>query len=322
LLKSSPHRSVVPEQDRETGMKGIYADASGGLAEVFARVYRADDPPVTVYEHETILPEQFADLYSGHDFMLNDHTFLQTEAMAQVQGLKHVIFLGTGARSYMDVEAIEGLGITVHTIRGYGDTAVGEHTIALMWAAARNIALLDRSIRAGGWPRGNALQLTGRTLGLFGFGGIAGEVARIAVGSGMRVLAWNRTARSYPGVEFVDVPTLLAESDVLSLHLLLTGETQHIIDASHIAAMKPGVILVNTARAGLIDTNAVVAARRHGPIPPAALHLFETEPLPAGDVLLTLPNVTLTSHDAFNTPEAAENLIRKGLDIAKRVAEG
>ena len=130
-------------------MKGIYADASGGLAEVFARVYRSDDPPVTVYEHETILPEQFADLYSGHDFMLNDHTNLPTEAMAQIRGLKHVIFLGTGARSYMDVEAIEHLGIRVHTIRGYGDTAVGEHTIALMWAAARNIAWLDRSMRGG-----------------------------------------------------------------------------------------------------------------------------------------------------------------------------
>jgi D-3-phosphoglycerate dehydrogenase len=304
------------------GVKGIYADASGGLAEVFARVYRTDDPPVTVYEHETILPEQFAGLYSGHDFMLNDHTFLPAEAMAQVQGLKHVIFLGTGARSYMDIEAIERLGITVHTIRGYGDTAVAEHTIALMWAAARNIAWLDRSVRGGGWPRGNALQLTGKTLGLFGFGGIASEVARIAVGSGMRVLAWNRSARSYPGVEFVDVATLLAESDVLSLHLLLTDETRHIIDASHIASMKPGVILVNTARAGLIDTAAVVAALRDGHIRHAALDVFDAEPLAAGDVLTTLPNVTLTSHDAFNTPEAAENLIRKGLDIAKRVAEG
>jgi D-3-phosphoglycerate dehydrogenase len=138
----------------------------------------------------------------------------------------------------------------------------------------------------------------------------------------MRVLAWNRTPRSYPGVEFVDVPTLLAESDVLSLHLLLTGETQHIIDASHIAAMKPGVILVNTARAGLIDTAAIVAALRDGHIRHAALDVFDTEPLPADNVLLTLPNVTLTSHDAFNTPEAAETLVRKALDIAKRIAAG
>ena len=303
-------------------MKGIYADASGGLAEVFARVYRTDDPHVTVHEHDVIRPEQMPGLYSGHDFMLNDHTFLPTEAMAQVTGLKHIIFLGTGARSYMDVEGIEALGLRVHTIRGYGDTAVGEHAIALMWAAARNISFLDRSVRAGGWPRGGGIQLTGKTLGLYGFGGIAAEVARIAVGSGMRVIAWNRTPRSYPGVEFVDLPVLLAESDVLSLHLLLTDETRHSLNAARIAAMKPGAILVNTARAGVVDTAAMIAALRSGHIRHAALDVFDSEPLPAGDVLTTLPNVTLTSHDAFNTPEASENLVRMGLDIAKRLAQG
>lgn len=303
-------------------MKGIYADASGGLAEVFARVYRADDPHVTVHEHDVIQPEQMPGLYSGHDFMLNDHTFLPTEAMAQVQGLKHIIFLGTGARSYMDVEGIEALGLQVHTIRGYGDTAVGEHAISLMWAAARNIAFLDRSVRGGGWPRGGGIQLTGKTLGLYGFGGIAAEVARIAVGTGMRVIAWNRTPRSYPGVEFVDLPTLLAQSDVLSLHLLLTDETRHSLNAERIAGMKPGAILVNTARAGVVDTAAMIAALQSGHIRHAALDVFDAEPLPAADVLTTLPNVTLTSHDAFNTPEASENLVRMGLDIAKRLAQG
>ena len=303
-------------------MKGIYADASGGLAEVFARVYRADDPPVTVYEHETILPEQFADLYSGHDFMLNDHTFLPTEAMARCEGLKHVIFLGTGARSYMDVEAIEALGIKVHTIRGYGDTAVAEHTIALMWAAARDIARLDRAIRAGEWSSAEGLQLTGKTLGLFGFGGIAAEVARIAVGSGMRVIAWNRTPRTYPGVAFVDVPTLLAESHVLSLHLLLTDETRGMIDAAHIAQMRPGAILVNTARSGLIDTPAMIAALQSGTLRHAALDVFDSEPLAEGDVLATLPNVTLTPHQGFSTREATDKLLRMGLDIAKGLAAG
>jgi D-3-phosphoglycerate dehydrogenase len=303
-------------------MKGIYADASGGLAEVFARVHRPDDPPVIVHEHDVIRPEQMPGLYSGYDFMLNDHTFLPTEAIAQCAGLKHIIFLGTGARSYMDVDGIEALGLKVHTIRGYGDTAVAEHTIALMWAAARNIAFLDRSVRAGGWPRGNAIQLTGKTLGLFGFGGIAAEVARIALGSGMRVIAWNRSPRRSPGVAFVDLPTLLAESDVLSLHLLLTDQTRHSLDAERIAAMKPGAILVNTARAGLVDTAAMITALQRGHLRHAALDVFDTEPLPAGDELARLPNVTLTAHDGFNTPEASENLIRMGLDIAKHLAQG
>lgn len=322
MPKSPRDRSLSRKSNGERLMKGIYADASGGLAEVFARVHRPDDPPVTVHEIDVITPEQMPGLYSGHDFMLNDHTFLATDAMAKVTGLKHVIFLGTGARSYMNVEEIEALGIQVHTIRGYGDTAVAEHTIALMWAAARNIAFLDRTVRAGGWPRGGGIELKGKTLGLWGFGGIAAEVARIALGIGMRVIACNRTPKHSPGVEFVDLPTLLHESDVLSLHLLLTDETRGVLDAGCFAAMKPGAILVNTARAGIVDTAAMVAALQSGHLRHAAIDVFDVEPLPAGNVLTTLPNVTLTSHDGFNTPEASENLIRLGLDIAKRLAQG
>lgn len=303
-------------------MKGIYADASGGLDEVFARMHRPDDPPVTVYQHQVIRPEEMPALFSGYDFILNDHTFLPADAIARCRGLRHIIFLGTGPHSYMDVAEIEALGIRIHTIRGYGDTAVAEHTIALIWAAARDIAMMDRGMRAGLWPRGERLQLTGATLGLYGFGGIAAEVARIALGSGMRVIAWNRSARHFPGVTFVDLPRLLAESDVLSLHLQLTEETRHSLDAAGIAAMKPGAILVNTARAGLVDTAAMVVALRSGHLRHAALDVFDIEPLPADDVLTTLPNVTLTSHDGFNTPSAAQNLIRMGLDIAKRLAQG
>ncbi len=303
-------------------MKGIYPDASGGLHEVFARMHRPDDPPITVYQHEVIRPEEMPALFSGYDIILNDHTFLPADAIARCQGLRHIIFLGTGPHSYMDVAAIEALGIRIHTIRSYGDTAVAEHSMALIWAAARDIAMMDRGVRAGLWPRGERLQLTGATLGLYGFGGIAAEVARIARGSGMRVIAWNRSARHCPGVTFVDLPILLAESDVLSLHLQLTEETRHSLDAAGIAAMKPGAILVNTARAGLVETAAMVAALRSGHLRHAALDVFDIEPLPAGDMLTTLPNVTLTSHDGFNTPKAAETLIRKALDIAKRLAQG
>src|SRR5260370_22770789 len=113
--------------------------------------------------------------------------------------LKHVIFLGTGASSYMNPEELAELGITVHIIKGYGDTAVAEHSIALMWAAARGLARMDGGMRAGNWVRTEGMELTGKTLGLIGFGGISAEVARIAVGSGMRALAWNRSFREAPG---------------------------------------------------------------------------------------------------------------------------
>jgi D-3-phosphoglycerate dehydrogenase len=302
-------------------MKGLFPDAVGGLAAVFQRVARPDDPPVAVQEQPEIAPDALPGLLAGYDFVLDDHTPMPTEALRACPALKHIVFLGTGARSYMDPEALAALGITVHTIKGYGDTAVAEHAIALMWAAARDIAGMDRAIRAGDWPRTEGQQLTGKTIGLLGFGGIAAEVARIALGSGMRVLAWNRTPKSAPGVAFVALDTLLAESHVLSVHLLLTDETRGLLDAERVGRMRPGAILVNTARAAIVDEAAMIAALQSGHLRHAALDVFATEPLPAGHALTRLENVTLTAHSAFRTPEASETLIRRALDIAKGLAE-
>jgi D-3-phosphoglycerate dehydrogenase len=297
-------------------MKGLFLDAVDDLAAVFRRVARAGDPPMDVVERSEIRPEELPDLTAGYDFIFDDHTALPTEAMRVCRGLKHVIFLGTGARSYMNPEELADLGITVHIIKGYGDTAVAEHTIALMWAAARGIAAMDAGMREGMWLRTEGMELTGKTIGLLGFGGIAAEVARIASGSGMRVLAWNRTPKSAPGVTFVDLDTLLAESQVLSVHLLLTDETRGFLSGERLAKLRPGAILVNTARAALVDKEAMIGALRSGHLRHAALDVFLTEPLPAGHVLTTLPNVTLSAHSAFRTPEASEKLLRMALDIA------
>jgi D-3-phosphoglycerate dehydrogenase / 2-oxoglutarate reductase len=121
-----------------------------------------------------------------------DHTALSTEVARKCAGPKHVVFLDTGARSYINPEELAALKISVPLIKGYGDTAVAESTIALMWASARVLAQLERDMRPGKWPREDGMQ----TLGLIGFGGIAAEVARMALGRGMRVIVWNRRARS------------------------------------------------------------------------------------------------------------------------------
>ncbi|WP_428484516.1 NAD(P)-dependent oxidoreductase [Rhodopila sp.] len=297
-------------------MKGLFMDAVDDLAAVFHRVVRPTDPPVVVEERGAITPDELPELCAGYDFILDDHTQLPTESMKRCVGLKHVIFLGTGARSYMHPEQLADIGITVHTIKGYGDTAVAEHAIALMWAAARGLARMDGGMRAGNWIRTEGMELTGKTIGLVGFGGIAAEVARIAAGSGMRVLAWNRSPKSAPGVTFVDLDTLLAESQVLSLHLLLNDETRGFLTADRLAKLRPGAILVNTARAAVVDQAAMIAALRSGHLRHAALDVFDVEPLPAGHVLTTLPNVTLSAHSAFRTPEASDKLIRMALDIA------
>ncbi len=303
-------------------MKGLFLDASGELGEVYHAVARPSDPALTLNLQAHVAPEALPGLLAGYDFAFNDHTFMPAEVMARCAGLRHVIFLGTGARSYMDPDALAGLGITVHTIKGYGDTAVAEHAIALMWAAARGLARMDGGMRAGQWLRTEGMQLTGKTIGLVGFGGIATEVARIARGSGMRVLAWNRTPRTAEGVEFVALERLLAESHVVSLHLLLTDETRGFLGAERLALMRRGAMLVNTARGAVVDTAAMVAALRSGALAHAALDVFDTEPLPPGDVLTALPNVTLSAHSAFRTPEASETLIRRALDIACEIAKG
>ncbi len=298
-------------------MKGLFMDAVDGLATVFHNVVRPTDPPVDIHEETTtITANMLPSLLAGYDFVLDDHSQLPTEALRLCKDLKHVIFLGTGARSYMNPEELAELGITVHIIKGYGDTAVAEHSVALMWAAARGVAGMDGAMRRGEWPRTEGMELTGKTIGLLGFGGIAAEVARITAGSGMRVLAWNRTPRTAPNVTFVDLDTLLAESHVLSLHLLLNDETRGFLSAERIARMRPGAILVNTARGAIVDEAAMIAALRSGHLRHAALDVFDVEPLPAGHVLTTLPNVTVTAHSAFRTPEASDNLIRRALDIA------
>jgi D-3-phosphoglycerate dehydrogenase / 2-oxoglutarate reductase len=303
-------------------MKGLFIDASDALGDVFHRMKRPDDPPCDVHEVADIDPGDLPKLLAGYDYVLDDHSQMPTDMIRQCPGLKHIIFLGTGARSYMNPEELAEIGVTVHTIKGYGDTAVAEHTIALMWAAARGLARMDGGLRRGEWIRTEGTQLSGKTIGLIGYGGIAGEVARIAAGSGMKVLAWNRTPKTAPGVEFVPLDQLLAESHVLSLHLLLNDDTRGFLRADRIARIRPGAILLNTARGALVDEAAMIAALRSGHIAHAGLDVFNEEPLPANHELTTLENVTLSAHSAFRTPEASDTLIRRALDIAKSVATG
>jgi D-3-phosphoglycerate dehydrogenase / 2-oxoglutarate reductase len=302
-------------------VRGVFVDANASLADIFERLNKPGDPPVRINRNADITADQIPALLDGAGIVIIDHTPLPTEVARRCTGLKHVVFLGTGARSYMNPEELAELGIDVHLIKGYGDTAVAECAIALMWAAARGIAQMDREMRAGNWLREDGMQLTGKTLGLIGFGGIAAEVARIALGSGLRVIAWNRSPKNFKGVEFVDLDPLLAQSDVVSLHLLLNDETRGFLSAKRIAAMKPGVILVNTARGAMVDEAAMIDALKSGHIRHAGLDVFNIEPLPKDHPLTRLPNVTLSAHSAFRTPEASENLMAAAWQHCRRIAK-
>jgi D-3-phosphoglycerate dehydrogenase len=302
-------------------MRAVFVDANAALGAVAARLAPTLVPTLDIaFGPADITPEELPALVDGAEIAIVDHTALPVDVARRCAGLRDVVFLGTGARSYMDPEALAAHGIAVHIIKGYGDTAVAECTIALLFAAARGIAAMDGAMRAGRWLRSEGVQLTGKTLGLVGFGGIAAEVARIALGCGMKVVAWNRTPRSAPGVAFMPIEALLAESDAVSMHLLLNDETRGFLSRERIASMRRGAILVNTARGALVDEAAMVAALRSGQLLHAGLDVFAVEPLPPGHVLATLPNVTLSAHSGFRTPEANVRLVEAAFGHCVRIA--
>src|SRR5258708_32001757 len=140
-------------------VRGVFVDANRSLADIFERLSRPGDPPVRINRDPDIKAEQLPALLDGAEIVIIDHTPLPTDVARRCSGLKHVVFLGTGARSYMNPEELAELGIDVHLIKGYGDTAVAECAIALMRAATRGVPPLDRDLRAGNWRRADCMEL-------------------------------------------------------------------------------------------------------------------------------------------------------------------
>ncbi|MGO9701589.1 MAG: NAD(P)-dependent oxidoreductase [Xanthobacteraceae bacterium] len=299
-------------------MKTIFLDCNDQLAPVWARVIRPDDPAIDV-NRAAFAREDLPRVIGGYEIAIDDHSYMPTPLVAQCPELKHIVFLGTGPASYMNVEELANRGVTVHIIKGYGDTAVAEHSIALMVAAARDVARMDREVRSGVWTPHEGVQLLGKTLGVIGLGGIGREVARIGKGMGMEVIGWNRTKHADIKVPLVDIDTLLARSDVVSMNLTLGDETRGFLSAERIAHMKPGVIYVNTARGALADESALIEALKSGHIRHAGLDVFHSEPLKPDHPLAKLPNVTLTAHAAFRTLEASMTLLRRAVNIVKKI---
>ena len=293
-------------------MKALFLDCNDQLAPVWQKVVQPDDPPIDVNRRPYPLAE-LPRVLEGYAICIDDHSYLPTDLVERCDALKHVVFLGTGPASYMNLAELAARGIKVHTIRNYGDTAVAEHTIALLFAACRDIARMDREVRGGTWVPHEGVQLLGKTLGVIGLGGIGSEVLRIGRGLGMEVIAWNRSPR--PDAPLVVLDELLARSDVISMNLTLNDETRGFLGEAEFARMRPGVIFVNTARAALVDEAAFVDALTSGRIRHAGLDVFHVEPLDPHNPLARLDNVTLTAHAAFRTLEASMTLLRRAIDI-------
>lgn len=296
----------------------VFLDCNDQLRPVFDAVARPDDPPIAL-NAAPFASEDLPRLLDGCDICIDDHSYMPSDIVSRCRDLRHIVFLGTGPQSYMDVEALRGQGVTVHAIKGYGDTAVAEHAAALMFACARDLARMDRDIRGGVWRPREGVQLKGKRLGVVGLGGIGAEMARIARGIGMEVLTWNRTPRP-DAASSTTIENLLKTADVVSLHLALSEDTRGFLDRGRLAMMRRGAILINTARGALIDEGALVDALNEGHIARAGLDVFALEPAGPDHPLARLDNVTLSAHAGFRTYEASATLLGRALDIVRTLA--
>ena len=235
-------------------------------------------------------------------------THLPDEALLAAAGrLRLVSFSGTGAESYVRLALARELGVTVTNVTRYGDQAVAELTMALMLAAARDVPAGDRAVRGGDWSGWSGRELAGSRLALLGLGGIGRAVAKLGVAFGMEVRAWDRVldpaTTAGLGVRPVEWAEAFAWADVVSLHLPLTDETRGMITRRELDRMRPGSILVNTARGELLSPGALAARLARGDVR-AAVDVFDPEPLAPDDPLLAAPGTVFTPHLGFRTPAA------------------
>jgi D-3-phosphoglycerate dehydrogenase len=295
--------------------KTLFIDATPEIALLLNRVLRPEDGPIAI-NMGPVTAAQIPELLAGYDTCIVDATYFDAATLARLGGLKHIVFLGTGAGSFIALDAARQAGVKVSTIKGYGDTAVAEHTVGLIFAAARNIAGMHEILRRGGWQVTQGMELKGKTVGVIGLGGIGVEVARLARGIGLEVIAFNRSPRPDAPVPIVALDALLAAADIVSLHLALNAETQSFLDRARLGRLRRGAILVNTARADLIEQEALIELLASGHIGHYATDVYTREPPAADDPLRALPRVTLTAHSGYNTPEAAMTMYRRAIDLA------
>ena len=237
------------------------------------------------------------------------------DALAATKDLRAVSFLGTGIADQISLPTCEEKGISTYVVSGYGDNAVAEHTLALLFSAWNSVPQLNASLHAGTWGVVSRTELRGSTLGIIGYGGIGQRVAEIASRIGMRVLVWSRSLKvgdTLPHGTVASFEDVLSQSDAVSVHLALRPETRHFIDASAFARMKPGVVFVNTARADIVDIEALVAALHEGRVRTTGIDVFSTEPAPLDDPLIGIPQAILTPHVGYNSENAVAALMRLG----------
>lgn len=271
-------------------------------------------------------PARVIEAVRDADAVMVRETPITAEAIAAMTRCKVIVRYGVGVDN-IDLAAARERRIYVANVPDYGSEEVSDHALALLMSVARRVTQRDRDVRKGVWgvgPRQPIYSLRGRTLGVVGFGRIGRAFHRKASALGFaRTLVFDPYVKTAePGIELVDIDELCREADVISLHTPLTQETRHLINRDRFSLMKPGVILVNTARGGIVDEQALVDALRSGRVSGAGLDVFEQEPLPLDHPLLAFDNVVVTDHTGWYSEESVTELQTKATQEVVRVFRG
>ena len=282
---------------------------------------------VRLYTDRPETPEEKIRRAEDADILINSRGIVKwpAEILCQLPKLKLISLCSIGT-DMIALDEAKKRGITVCNQPGRTAPVVAEHGFGLMFALAKRAAFLTASMKTGGWPRMDNIYLQSKTLGVIGTGHIGAEMARLGRAVGMDVIAWTynpSAARAETlGVRFVELDELLQTADVVSLHVRLTEESDHLIGEREFGLMKPGTLLINVARGGVIDTAALIHALNSGHLGGAAIDVYDQEPLPADHPLLACEQVILTPHCADMTPEGVELLNEGAVDNIIAFLEG
>ena len=278
---------------------------------------------------DVLPPHEVALAIGESEAVIVNKARITDEIMEACPNLRFIGLFATGYNN-IDIEAARRRGICVCNVPGYSTDSVTQHTFALILHFAARADDYAASVARGDWANASTFsylsfptfELRGKTLGVFGFGTIGRSVAAVALAFGMRVIAYVRRPVQFEGVEFVGLDELLARSDYLTLHCPLTDETRHLICRETIAKMKTGAFLINTARGGVIDEEALCEALNTGKLGGAGIDVLDTEPMRKDHPYLGAKNCYITPHVAWACAEARERLVRLVAENLKGFRDG
>lgn len=280
--------------------------------------------------HPTTAPHEVAERLQGASVAITNKVHLDAAALAACPDLRLILVSATGTNN-VDLQAARAQGIVVSNCQGYGTPSVAQHTLALLLALATRLSDYQQAVADGKWAQARQfclldfpiVELEGKTLGLLGHGELGGAVARLAEAFGMRVLSGQLPGRPARD-DRLSLAELLPQVDALTLHCPLNDSTRNMIGAAELALLKPGAFVVNTARGGLIDEQALADALRSGHLGGAATDVLSVEPPVNGNPLLAgdIPRLVVTPHSAWGAVEARQRIVGQLAENAEAFLQG